>query len=168
MPFLLNQVRNIVCVNTLLQWNQLSLVWAIYICMFWIFLFETEKCIVEGHIIHGNHVHSGIGYPTSKEAKFECSKGKTLLCDQYLNFITSCNVNNDIIWEVRLYSIFYSGHACSGITFESDTKKWTPMRGSNLIVSPNLEDKSILRSCYGKKTLRNEYVSWKVINLWNH
>ena len=42
------------------------------------FLFETENCIVDGHILQGNPVYSGIGYSTLKEAKFECSKGKRL------------------------------------------------------------------------------------------
>ena len=59
----------------------------------------------------------------------------------------------------NIQSLSYSGRACSGITFETDSKKWTPKRGPGLIVSANPEDKSILRSCYGKKILGKEFIS---------
>ena len=116
---------------------------------------------MEGHILQGNPVHSGIGYSTLKEAKLECSKGKISLYNYYLNFTTS-HCNNGFSKYFK-YSIFsYSGRACRGITFENDTKKWTPKRGTDLIVSANPEDKSILRSCYGKQILRNKYISWRI------
>ena len=49
------------------------------------------------------------------------------------------------------YSVIYIlGNACGGITFETDKQEWTLRWGNELVVSENLEEKSILRSCYGK------------------
>ena len=112
---------------------------------------------MEGQILQGNPVHSDIGYSTMTEAKFECSKGKKLFHTHYLKFVT-------LIIELQNISnilFCYLGRACSGITFESDTRRWTPKRGTDLIVSANPEDKSILRSCYGKKILEIDMLHGK-------
>ena len=64
------------------------------------------------------------------------------------------------------YSVIYIlGNACGGITFETDKQEWTLRWGNELVVSENLEEKSILRSCYGKRDWYMLYISVNVCKL---
>ena len=56
--------------------------------------------------------------------------------------------------QFRYNVLYILGNACGGITFETDKQEWTLRWRNELVVSTDLDEKSILRSCYGKKLNR--------------
>ena len=114
--------------------------------------FQIENCIVKGYAIQDYPGNIRRGYSTFEEAKFQCSTGIDLIRHHYYyTFSFYLKLNG----KYFRYSVIYIlGNACGGITFETDKQEWTLRWRNELVVSTDLYEKSILRSCYGKKLNR--------------
>ena len=115
------------------------------------FSITTDKCIMEGYVLQDNSEYRNIywshGYSTLDEAKYECSQGKALSIRKILIIGNGIQTyQQKTILNMHFYSV---GYACGGVSFESDTQKWTLKRGTSLTASTNPEDKAMLRNCYG-------------------
>ena len=102
---------------------------------------------MEGYAIQDYPGQIRIGYSSFKEAKFECSTGIYLMHYLYYKFYSM--MANDLKHFIFSASSV-SGNVCGGITFEADVQEWTLRWGTDLVLSTNVNEKSILRSCYGK------------------
>ena len=111
---------------------------------------------MEGYAIQDYPGQIRTGYSTFKEAKFECSTGIDLMLYLYHTF-NSMIANDQKNFIFSASSV--SGNVCGGITFEADVKEWTLRWGTDLVLSTNVNEKSILRSCYGKKNYHNLFLN---------